>query len=235
MTARNITEINIHCSATRPEWMQERSGFDKVAEIRRWHVDQNGWSDIGYHWIIDRDGTVYRGRPESMTGAFEPKVNARGIGVCLLGGFGSGANDAFEQHYTWHQDSALRELIQQIKDRHPGATKVTGHNDYSPKACPGFRVARWLDGKQPQRSFAQSGTAIGSGTATVAAGGLAVAEVYPAIQALSASTHEVKGAVEQAKAVDQADPLRWVLIALIIAGAAFALYRRWADWQRGRQ
>jgi len=235
MTTRTITEINVHCSATRPEWMQNRSGPEKVAEIRRWHTEQNGWRDIGYHWIIDRDGMVYTGRRESSPGAFEPQVNARGVGICLIGGFGSSANDAFEQHYTHEQGEALRELIEQIKDRHIGVKKVTGHNDYSPKACPGFKVARWLDGKQPQRAFVQSGTAIGSGTATVAAGGLAVAEVYPAIQALSAGTQELKGAVEQAKAVEQADPMRWVLIALIIAGAAFALYRRWADWQRGRQ
>jgi hypothetical protein len=41
--------------------------------------------------------------------------------------------------------------------------------------------------------------------------------------------------VNDARAVEPVDPLRWVLLVLILAGAAFALYRRWADWQRGRK
>lgn len=235
---RTITEINIHCSATKPGWMATESGDRRVAEIRRWHVQDNGWADIGYHWIIDRDGTAYRGRHIERTGAFEPRVNATAIGVCLIGGYGAAATDDFATHYTPDQDVALRALIETLQQEHPGARKITGHNDYSPKACPGFKVARWLARKPAQRSFAESGTAIGSGTATAAAGGLAVVEV--AAQATAqmrgamAEVQTAKAEVKQA-AADTADPLRWLLIALVIAGAAFALYRRWADWQAGRQ
>jgi N-acetylmuramoyl-L-alanine amidase len=232
---RNITEINVHCSATRPEWMEGRSGNDRIAEIRRWHVQQNGWRDIGYHWLIDRDGTVYGGRPEATSGAFEPRVNATAIGVCLLGGFGSAATNSFAQHYTDAQDVALRDLISAIKERHPGIKRVSGHNEYSSKACPGFSVPRWYAHKPAERSFAESRTALGSGAAVVAGGGLVAVEAVPLVQALTHATADLKGAATEARAVDAADPLRWVLLALILAGAGVALYRRWADWQRGRK
>lgn len=226
---RRINEINVHCAATRPGWMADRSGRERVAEIERWHVQQNGWRAIGYHYLIDRDGQIYNGRPVEQTGAFEPRVNATAIGICLLGGFGAAANDPFEKHYTPAQDDALRGLIEQLHERHPGIVKVTGHNDYSSKGCPGFNVGRWLNHQQP-RAFMQSRTAIGSTAATAAGGGLALVEILPAIS-------ETRYAVEQAREIEGSgiDPLRWILIAAVLAGAAYALYRRWKDWQAGRQ
>ena len=60
-----VREIILHCSATRPDWMQGRSFADQVAEIRRWHVQGNGWRDIGYHHLIGRAGERAAGRPET--------------------------------------------------------------------------------------------------------------------------------------------------------------------------
>lgn len=234
---RQITEINIHCSATKPQWLAGQGIKAKVAEITRWHVEDNGWNAIGYHFVVDRDGTVNRGRRVDMVGAFEPKCNARAIGVCLIGGYGSNSNDQFEKHYTPEQDEALRKLIRIIQHQHPAAKKITGHNDYANKACPGFKVDRWL-ARKPPRTFSESGTVQGSAVATTAAGGLAAVE---AVKAMTEATTEVKAAVvevQAAKAEVQSapvDPLRWVLLAVIVAGAAFALYRRWTDWQAGRQ
>jgi N-acetylmuramoyl-L-alanine amidase len=231
---RVITEINIHASATKPQWMAGRTIKEKVAEIRRWHVEDNGWHDIAYHFVIDRDGMVNRGRKAEMVGAFEPKCNARALGVCLVGGYGSNANDQFEQHYTPEQDQALRKLIRIIQHQHPTATKITGHNDYANKACPGFNVARWL-ARKPARTFAESGTVQGSGVAAAAGGGLAAVEVAKAF-ATEAKTAVVE--VQAAKAevqADPVDPLRWVFLILIVGGALFVMYRRWADWQAGRQ
>jgi len=234
---RNINEINVHCAATKPGWMAGRPGVDRVAEITRWHVVDNGWAAIGYHYIIDRDGKYYRGRSEKMVGAFEPRVNATAIGICLIGGYGSAATDDFAKHYTPEQDATLRKLISALQDKHPGITKVTGHNDYSTKACPGFKVGRWLDHKPP-RVFTESKTAAGSGAATVGGLGLAGVEV---VKVLGDTTAEVKASVTEvqtAKAeaqADAADPLKWILLAVVIFGAGIALYNRWRDWQAGRQ
>ena len=59
---RRITEIIVHCTAT-PEYRDYT-----VADIRQWHKQQ-GWSDIGYHYVVYRDGTVHEGRDVDISGA----------------------------------------------------------------------------------------------------------------------------------------------------------------------
>ncbi|UFM66809.1 N-acetylmuramoyl-L-alanine amidase [Paracoccus sp. MA] len=137
-----VDEIIIHCAATRPGWMAGKPLAAKVTEIRRWHVRDNGWSDIGYHWIIDRDGKVAPGRPEGTPGAHVAGHNTGSIGICLIGGHGSSAADDFHEHYTVAQEDALVQLIESIKKRAKIA-KISGHNQYAAKACPGFSVPDW--------------------------------------------------------------------------------------------
>ncbi|WP_411839051.1 N-acetylmuramoyl-L-alanine amidase [Paracoccus sp. ME4] len=139
-----VTEIIVHCAATRPDWMAGRPTAEKVAEIRRWHL-ANGWRDIGYHWIIDRDGTTLAGRPETVIGSHTIGRNAGAIGICLIGGHGSAETDRFSDHFTHQQDITLRQMIDAISLR-AAIRKVSGHNEYAAKACPGFDVATWLKG-----------------------------------------------------------------------------------------
>lgn len=140
-----VREIIVHCSATRPDWMAGRPIADKVAEIRRWHL-ANGWSDIGYHWIIDRDGKVLAGRPETVIGAHTVGRNAGSIGVCLIGGHGSAETDSFSDHFTRAQDITLGQMIDAISAR-AQIERVSGHNECAAKACPGFNVPAWMKGK----------------------------------------------------------------------------------------
>jgi hypothetical protein len=170
MTMRDLTEIIVHCAATRPEWMDNRPIEDKVAEIRSWHVDGNGWSDIGYHWIIDRDGSKAPGRAMDRDGAHVRGHNRGTVGICLIGGFGSSENDSPHDHYTPSQLASLRMLIGDLQVDHPGIKKVSGHNEYAAKACPGFQVTPWLADKPERTSPAQSTTI--RATATAAAAGL---------------------------------------------------------------
>jgi len=141
---RQINGIIIHCAATLPDWREGQSTSSKVAEVRRWHVDLNGWSDLGYHFMIDRDGTVAEGRPVHRSGAHVLGHNADTIGVCLFGGHGSEATDAFDDHFTPAQDVALRELIDTLVGQY-GDLHISGHNEYAQKACPGFQVGDWLE------------------------------------------------------------------------------------------
>lgn len=130
---RPITEIIIHCSDT-PE------GKDyKADDIRRWHTAQppkgNGWKDIGYHYVIDIDGTIETGRPLEQVGAHCKGHNVGTIGICYVGGKRNGQPaDTRNQH----QDFALRCLIKTLKHQFPSITKVSGHRDYANKACPCF-------------------------------------------------------------------------------------------------
>lgn len=142
---RQINEIIIHATATRPEWWATRTANQKVAEVRRWHVEQNGWKDIGYHYLIDRDGKVVAGRPLEQVGAHVQGRNTGTIGIALFGGHGSAATDRFDQHYTPAQDAALRRLIADLTAAH-GPLIVSGHNQYAAKACPGFDARAWFGG-----------------------------------------------------------------------------------------
>ena len=138
-----VREIVVHCSATRPDWMQGRPFQEQVAEIRRWHVQGNRWRDIGYHHLIGRKGEHAVGRPETATGAHVPGRNNGTIGICLIGGHGSSERDRFTDQFTKAQEQALRELIAEIGSR-TAIDLITGHNQYAAKACPGFRVPSWL-------------------------------------------------------------------------------------------
>ncbi|MEE2860873.1 MAG: N-acetylmuramoyl-L-alanine amidase [Pseudomonadota bacterium] len=139
-----VREIIVHCAATQPDWMAGRPLAEKVAEIRRWHTAK-GWRDIGYHWIIDRDGKVLPGRTETEIGAHTVGKNSGTIGICLLGGHGSSETDAFLENFTQQQDSTLRQMIDAISLR-TAITRISGHNEYAAKACPGFNVPLWLKG-----------------------------------------------------------------------------------------
>ena len=76
---KSTTMIIIHCSAT-------REGQDiKAKTIKQWHL-RRGFADIGYHYIIDLDGTIEKGRDESLVGAHCVGKNAISIGVCYIGG-----------------------------------------------------------------------------------------------------------------------------------------------------
>jgi len=139
-----VDTIWVHCSATQPDWMAGQSLAAKIAEIRRWHQNL-GWRDIGYHWIIDRDGKIAPGRPETVEGSHVKGHNRKSLGVCLLGGHGSNATDSFEQHFTPAQKRALFQLLSDIKSRTP-IKAIRGHNEVAAKACPGFTVSKqeWL-------------------------------------------------------------------------------------------
>ena len=141
---RPIKETIIHCSATRPEWMAGATVDAKVSEIRRWHKSKTPpWSDIGYHFVIDRNGFVAKGRPITRTGAHVKGRNSGTIGVCLIGGHGSAETDEFSEHFTPMQDKALRALIADLQSKY-GPLHVSGHNQYAAKACPGFGVPEWI-------------------------------------------------------------------------------------------
>lgn len=146
---RNFDTIILHTSATYPDWMKGQGVKAKRDEIDQWHKDR-GWSGIGYHYVIDRDGSVIAGRHLNKTGAHVEGHNTGSVGVCLIGGRwpdGRWAEktDRFSDHFTAEQDRALRDLIADLQSRYPAIQHITGHNDYTDaRGCPGFKVSEWL-------------------------------------------------------------------------------------------
>jgi N-acetylmuramoyl-L-alanine amidase len=172
---RLINEIIIHCSATRPEWYEKKTLAAKVKEIKRWHVEERKWSDIGYHFIIDRDGQIANGRSVDVAGAHTAGKNANSIGICLIGGHGSNPTDKFLDNFTPEQEAALKTLVEDLQSLHSDIEKVSGHNDYVNKACPGFKVGELLSGKP--KSVVKSTTMQASAIQIVSGAGAGVAAV----------------------------------------------------------
>lgn len=146
MNYKKMTRIGfiaIHCSAT----PSSAVNID-AAEIRRWHR-QKGWRDIGYHYVVKRDGAVEKGRPDDMPGAHEPRINSHSIAICLVGGSPpTGSREAKkglgENNYTPAQWASLETLVRRLHALHPKA-EVIGHRDVPgvAKACPSFEVSSW--------------------------------------------------------------------------------------------
>lgn len=145
MSNSPIVRIVVHYSATYPE---QDIG---VSEIDRWHRDR-GWSKIGYHYVIRRDGYVERGRPESEIGAHVLGHNTGSIGICWVGGLdrASGSNVGVDNR-TPEQKQALAKVLRDLTARYPGA-EVVGHRDLAATQCPGFDVKTWWAGAQAERS-----------------------------------------------------------------------------------
>lgn len=142
---KSVDYIVIHCSATKED---QDIG---VEEIRRWHR-QRGWMDVGYHFIIRRDGQVERGRPHDVPGAHARGFNHISLGICLVGGVESDGKTP-EGNFTAYQWKSLEALVHDLKRIHPDG-KVLGHRDLPNvnKACPSFDVLEWWGkvGGQPQ-------------------------------------------------------------------------------------
>jgi len=142
--------IVIHTLDVPIDWMQGRSVQEKVAEVKRWHIQERGWRDIGYAMVIDRDGSRGKGRDTDKdgdvfdeTGAHAKGWNKRSIGIALVGGEGVSKNDPFDKNYTPEQRAALWKTIHEIEARF-GAMEIKGHNEVSSKACPGFWVPDFI-------------------------------------------------------------------------------------------
>ena len=130
---RTIKELIVHCSAT-PE------GKDySVDTIRQWHL-QRGFSDIGYHYVIYRDGSIHTGRDESIIGAHCTGHNANSIGICYIGGCASDGKTPKDTR-TAQQKQSLVKLLKELKTKYPQAS-IHGHRDFSSKACPSFDATK---------------------------------------------------------------------------------------------
>ena len=128
---RDIKKLIVHCSAT-PEFKD----FD-VEDIREWHVKGNGWSDVGYHYIITLDGIVQEGRPVEKKELIVLGIIKDSIGVCYIGGMDKDMNE-WKDTRTQNQIDSLYTLLQELKMEYPEA-KVYGHRDFTDKKpCPSF-------------------------------------------------------------------------------------------------
>ncbi len=155
MAMANIDRIVIHSTATTPT---QKAGY---AEIRQWHVEENGWDDVGYHMGINRDGGIWSGRhidfeqEQVVMGAHAYPCNKNSIGIVLEGGCSrvyktpAGAtiydsDDNFTDIQKLNLAALVKGLIARLQEHGAGNIEVQGHNELNPsKTCPGFDVQAW--------------------------------------------------------------------------------------------
>lgn len=136
---RWVNKVFIHCSAS------DNPAHDNVATMRRWHTDPKprgrGWSDVGYHFFIRKDGTLEAGRPLERIPAAQARHNRGSIAICLHGGGGTPPQDKF----TRAQFSTLYRLCREIDEAYGGKVTFHGHREVAAKACPVFDYKKVLD------------------------------------------------------------------------------------------
>ncbi len=125
-------------------------GLQQVKAIQDFHQNGRGWSDIGYHFVIDLAGNIYQGRPfqndnlswESapalIQGAHAGGANRGNIGVCLLGCFHPPEGSYCRDEITLEAWEAYVNLFAYMSDRYGvEPSQIRGHRDFGNTACPG--------------------------------------------------------------------------------------------------
>lgn len=128
--------VTIHCSVT------PNGKYVPVEEMRKWHIER-GWSDIGYHILINPVGPVMgeenRGRPLNKTGAHVEDKNKDNVGICMIG----------TDRFTQGQFSILRSCLDylcRMFDVEPWEIYCHYELDKKGKTCPNMdirRILRW--------------------------------------------------------------------------------------------
>lgn len=129
---REINYIVVHHTAT--------PSYATVESIRNYHVNIRGWRDIGYHYLVQRDGVIRLGRPDHIQGAHCSGHNADSIGVALIGNF----EETPLGMEVETQVNSLKMLLQDLTLRYKDA-RVVGHKELAATLCPGKHLAEWLD------------------------------------------------------------------------------------------
>ncbi len=135
-----IKYVVIHCSATNnpDQWSFEAVKYLHTAspEIKiKWENYNTrgfGWSDIGYHYYIERSGEIKKGRQDNVIGAHCHTVNRCSLGICLAG----------LDEFAHEQIASLMTLIKELRIKY-GDFILCGHCDLDPlKTCPNFNVRK---------------------------------------------------------------------------------------------
>lgn len=148
-----VHELILHTSATPGGWDDGKTDEEVLKAFWKWHVTDNGWRKIGYHRIIRPSGRILWDtnylRSITEIGAHVRERNRGTLGVCLIPERTvpnvMRKNARFEDYYTEAQRVTVMDYVDDVAAL-TDLKWVTGHNDYAPKSCPGFKVhARdWL-------------------------------------------------------------------------------------------
>ena len=133
----NLSEVYktvvVHHSA-----LYEVDDLSTVVSIQDLHMNDRGWADIGYHYLIGKEGTIFEGRQVSARGTHTESYNTGSLGVCFMGNFE-------EETPTQAQLAAGQNLLSWVSIELQ-LTHVAGHFEFNNiSVCPGSQLYSWLD------------------------------------------------------------------------------------------
>lgn len=130
--SRGIEEVVLHHT-----WSPSAAQYAGQATwdgIRRYHMAQRGWSDIGYHFGVGPDGSLWRLRPVNLSGAHVLNRNLHTVGVAIVGNFD------VEDPMTHGLPAAAKVVAKLLQRFRLGPAAVRFHREFQDKTCPGTRV-----------------------------------------------------------------------------------------------
>tara|TARA_R110002049_G_scaffold304427_2_gene499613 strand:- start:3476 stop:3925 length:450 start_codon:yes stop_codon:yes gene_type:complete len=133
-----VREVTLHTAATPGDWHVDKTVHEMRDEIERWHTEK-GWRAIGYHRVIAPDGKIAIGRSLWEIGAHVLGHNRGTIGICMIPVQTHAGIKTFSDYFTGAQRDALKAYLLELRAL-TDIQKVSGHNEYANRECPGFRV-----------------------------------------------------------------------------------------------
>ena len=91
-----------------------------IEDIHQWHLN-NGWAGCGYHFLVRKDGSIYRGRPENTIGAHCLGNNANSLGICAEGNY-------MTESMPEAQENSIIELVKYLVEKYK-ITQIKGHKE----------------------------------------------------------------------------------------------------------
>lgn len=133
-----INRITVHHTTVLPVY-RNKSNAEIVKSIFNFHRHNKGWADIGYHYLIGSDGTVYEGRQEKFQGAHAGANNNKyNLGIALIGDF-------TQQRPSRQQLQTLEMLItEKVRTHNISPDQIFGHRDLKSTECPGLYLYQEL-------------------------------------------------------------------------------------------
>lgn len=125
---RRIEKVFLHCSDS------DVAKHDNIETIKEWHL-KRGFTDIGYHYVILKDGSICIGRDIEKIPASQKGYNTNTIAICLTG----------SKKFSKKQFESLKQLCEAIKQEYNDKITFHGHCEVSNKSCPVFDYKKVLN------------------------------------------------------------------------------------------
>lgn len=134
--------VAIHYSAAdADEQANHANCAGRVRGIQNFHMDDRGWCDVAYSFLVCAHGYVYEGRGFAKRTAAQGTNhgNDRYLAVCVLA---NDDRDELELNAAVRQ--GLIDIRRAILERHPRGRETKGHRDFNNTPCPGDEIYRWV-------------------------------------------------------------------------------------------